>query len=85
MRIRDPTWWTHGRPSRLGLSRPTASGAVTLRGAVAERPRKRGVISTGVYFKHDLSIRVPHDLRYRVDVRRLAGRDALGRRLRRTR
>ena len=49
------------------LESTDVSGAVTLRGAVAERPRKRGVISTGVYFRHDLSIRVPHDLRYRVD------------------
>jgi hypothetical protein len=43
------------------------TGAVTLRGAVAERPRHRGRISGGVYFRHDLSIKVPHDVRYRVD------------------
>ena len=43
------------------------SGAVTLRGAVTERPRPRGRISTGVYFRRDLSIRVPHAARYRVD------------------
>ena len=40
---------------------------MTLRGAVTERPRKRGRISTGVYFRHDLSIKVPHAARYRVD------------------
>ena len=50
-----------------GLESTDAGGAVSLRGAVAERPRKRGVISTGVYFRRDLSIEVPHDLRYRVD------------------
>jgi hypothetical protein len=44
-----------------------ADGSVTLRGTVAERPRKRGVISGGVYFRHDISILVPHALRYRVD------------------
>ena len=43
------------------------TGAVTLRGAVTERPRKRGRISTGVYFRHDLSIKVPHAASYRVD------------------
>jgi hypothetical protein len=43
------------------------TGAVPLRGAVAERPRHRGRISGGVYFRHDLSIRVPHDIQYRVD------------------
>ncbi len=49
------------------LETTAESGAVTLRGTVAERPRKRGRISGGVYFKHDLSIFVPRDLRYRVD------------------
>lgn len=44
-----------------------ATGVVTLRGTVAERPRPRGRISLGVYFRHDLSIRVPHDVRYRID------------------
>ena len=43
------------------------TGAVTLRGVVTERPRKRGRISTGVYFRHDLSIKVPHAAQYRVD------------------
>lgn len=43
------------------------SGTVTLRGAVAERPRHCGAMSTGVYFRQDLSIKVPYDLRYRVD------------------
>ena len=43
------------------------TGAVTLGGAVTERPRKRGRISTGVYFRHDLSIKVPHAAQYRVD------------------
>ena len=43
------------------------TGAVTLRGVVAERPRHRGRISGGVYFRHDLSIKVPHDVMYRVD------------------
>jgi hypothetical protein len=43
------------------------TGAVTLRGAVTERPRKRGRISAGVYFRHDLSIKVPHAAQYRVD------------------
>ena len=38
-----------------------------LRGTVAERPRRRGRISTGVYFRRDLSIKVPHGLQYRVD------------------
>jgi hypothetical protein len=45
----------------------TDAGAVTLRGSVTERPRKRGRISTGVYFRRDISIKVPHDARYRVD------------------
>ncbi len=49
------------------LEATAASGAVTLRGTVAERPRHRGRISGGVYFRHDLSIKVPHDVRYRVD------------------
>ncbi len=49
------------------LESTAASGAVTLRGTVAERPRRRGRISSGVYFRHDLSIKVPHDARYRVD------------------
>jgi hypothetical protein len=44
-----------------------ATGAVTLLGAVAERPRLHGRISSGVYFRHDLSIRVPHDVQFRVD------------------
>jgi hypothetical protein len=44
-----------------------ADGSVTLRGTVAEQPRKRGVISGGVYFRHDLSIFVPHAVQYRVD------------------
>jgi hypothetical protein len=43
------------------------TGAVTLRGTVTERPRKRGRISMGVYFRRDISIRVPHEARYRVD------------------
>jgi hypothetical protein len=43
------------------------TGAVTLGGTVTERPRKRGRISTGVYFRHDISIKVPHAARYRVD------------------
>ena len=49
------------------LESTAASGAVTLRGTVAERPRHRGRISGGVYFRHDLSIKVPHDAQYRVD------------------
>ena len=49
------------------LESTAGSGAVTLQGTVAERPRRHGRISTGVYFRHDLSIRVPHDARYRVD------------------
>jgi hypothetical protein len=49
------------------LESTDASGAVTLRGTVAERPRPRGRISGGVYFRKDLSIKVPHETRYRVD------------------
>ena len=49
------------------LEATSADGAVTLRGSVAERPRKRGRISMGVYFRRDISIRVPHEARYRVD------------------
>jgi hypothetical protein len=49
------------------LEATATDGAVTLRGTVTEQPRKRGVISGGVYFRHDLSILVPHALRYRVD------------------
>ncbi len=49
------------------LEATATSGAVTLRGTVAERPRRRGRISTGVYFRRDLSIKVPHELQYRVD------------------
>jgi hypothetical protein len=44
-----------------------ADGTVSLRGTVAEQPRKRGVISGGPYFRRDLSIFVPHDLQYQVD------------------
>jgi hypothetical protein len=40
---------------------------VTLRGTVTEKPRKRGTISGGVYFRRDLSILVPQGARYRVD------------------
>jgi len=49
------------------LEATAADGAVTLRGTVTERPRKRGVISGGMYFRHDLSIFTPHALHYRVD------------------
>jgi hypothetical protein len=49
------------------LETTAADGAVTLRGTATEQPRKRGVTSGGVYFRHDLSIFVPHTLRYRVD------------------
>jgi hypothetical protein len=49
------------------LESTAESGAVTLRGTVTEQPRKRGTISGGVYFRHDLSILVPHDAQYRVD------------------
>ena len=58
-------------------------GAVTLRGAVAERPRHRGRISAGVYFRHDLSIKVPHDVQYRVDGGAWQPLTADGRRVRR--
>jgi hypothetical protein len=50
-----------------GLEATAGDASVTLRGIVVERPRHRGRISTGVYFRHDLSINVPHDVRYRVD------------------
>ena len=50
-----------------GLEATAGDATVTLRGTVVERPRHRGRISTGVYFRHDLSINVPHDVRYRVD------------------
>jgi hypothetical protein len=49
------------------LETTAASGSVTLRGTVTERPRHRGRISMGVYFRRDLSIRVPHGLLYRID------------------
>ena len=49
------------------LESTDAGGAVTLRGTVTERPRPRGRISGGVYFRQDLSIKVPHEARYRVD------------------
>jgi hypothetical protein len=49
------------------LETTAASGSVTLRGTVTERPRRRGRISMGVYFRRDLSIRVPHALQYRID------------------
>lgn len=49
------------------LETTDAGGAVTLRGAVTERPRKRGRISMGVYFRRDISIKLPHDARYNVD------------------
>jgi hypothetical protein len=56
------------RPAFTTQLEPTAaSGPVTLRGTVTERPRHRGRSSTGVYFRRDLSLRVPHALRYRVD------------------
>ncbi len=43
------------------------TGAVTVRGLVAEQPRRRGRITGGVYFRRDLSIRAPHDAQFRVD------------------
>jgi hypothetical protein len=49
------------------LETTAASGSVTLRGTVTERPRHRGRISMGVYFRRDLSIRVPHALQHRID------------------
>ncbi len=49
------------------LESTDANGAVTLRGTVTERPRPRGRISGGVYFRKDLSIKVPHEASYRVD------------------
>jgi hypothetical protein len=49
------------------LESTAANGTVTLRGSVTEKPRKRGRISGGVYFRHDLSILTPHQARYRVD------------------
>ena len=36
-------------------------------GTVSEKPRTRGVITGGISFRHDVSILVPHDVRYRVD------------------
>jgi hypothetical protein len=48
-------------------STDATTGAVTLRGTVTERPRRHGRISGGVYFRRDLSIRVPQDVRSRVD------------------
>ena len=82
---RGRTWWTRGRRSRPGSSRRPRDGAVTLRGTVAERPRRRGRISGGVYFRHDLSIMVPHDVQLSRGRRRLAAADGGRRRLRRGR
>jgi hypothetical protein len=50
-----------------GLETAARDGGVTLRGAATEQPRKRGRISMGAYFRRDLSIRVPHDARFRID------------------
>ena len=50
-----------------GLESTAEDGAVTLRGSAIEQPRRRGKISGGVYFRHDLSILVPHEAQYRVD------------------
>jgi len=56
------------RPAFATLLETTAaSGSVTLRGTVTERPRPRGRVSMGVYFRRDLSIRVPRTLQYRID------------------
>jgi hypothetical protein len=49
------------------LESTAADGTVSLRGTATERPRKRGRISGGVYFRRDVSILVPHDARFRVD------------------
>jgi hypothetical protein len=49
------------------LETTDASGSVTLGGTVTERPHPRGRISMGVFFRRDLSIRVPQALQYRID------------------
>lgn len=55
------------RPAFSTRLESTAGGAVTLQGTVTERPRKRGRISLGVYFRKDLSIWAPRAARFRVD------------------
>jgi len=44
-----------------------ANGVVTMTGSVREQPWPRGTSSVGIAFRHDLSIFVPHDLRFRID------------------
>jgi hypothetical protein len=44
-----------------------ANGVVTMTGSVREQPWPRGTSSVGIPFRHDISIFVPHDLRFRID------------------
>ena len=50
-----------------GAAVPLADGRVTLSGTVREQPWRHGYSTVGPRFTHDISIFVPHDLRYRVD------------------
>jgi hypothetical protein len=44
-----------------------ASGVFTVMGSVREQPWPRGTSKVGIPFRHDISIFVPHALRFRVD------------------
>jgi len=54
---------------RFDAVRPTVAdgGVFTVTGAVREQPWPRGTSSIGIPFRHDVSILVPHDLRFRID------------------
>jgi hypothetical protein len=52
---------------RDGPQAVAADGRVTVTGTVRERPCPRGRINFHTYFRHNVSIAVPHDLRFRVD------------------
>ena len=52
---------------RDGPQAVAADGRVTVTGAVREQPCPRGRTNFHTYFQHNISIAVPHDLRFRVD------------------
>jgi hypothetical protein len=50
-----------------GPQETLADGTLRVKGTVRERPCPRGTINFRTYFRHDISIKVPHDVRFRVD------------------
>jgi hypothetical protein len=50
-----------------GPQRQEGDGGLTVTGSIREQAWPRGRQSMGVYFRHDISILVPREVRYRVD------------------